>query len=95
MQVLNFDYNGFTVAVKKTVATFTAEFIEWTADPGVAHCKCSDGTTRLIPTCALIGFRCEDYPEQDNSRAKKIARKFGIYLGKSSSSKTPHIALGH
>jgi hypothetical protein len=92
MQVLDFNYNGFAVKVEKTVAAFTAEFVEWTADPGVARCKCSDGTTRLIPTCALIEFRREDFPEQDNSRARKISRKSGIYLGIPSSSRTPHIA---
>jgi hypothetical protein len=89
MQVIDFVYNGFTVAMKKSVASFTAEFKEWTTDPGVANCKCSDGRERLIPTLALVGFRIDDYPPQNKSKAKKATRKFGVYFGIPSTSITP------
>lgn len=56
-KVEKFEYNGFCVKAPKggwnQIADYTAEFIEWTNDPGVAKCTCSDGKERLIPSCCL------------------------------------------
>mgnify|MGYP003421031594 FL=1 len=54
-QVENFIYNGFMVIPKKGFANYKAKFLQWTSDPGVAKCECSDGELRLIPSCCLIG----------------------------------------
>lgn len=66
-KVKNFSYNGFFVSFAGGEASYTAEFSEWTKDPGVARCKCSDGRMRLIPTCALIGVMHNDLPEQEKT----------------------------
>jgi len=75
MRVINFSYNGFSGRVTGGYANYTAEFKEWTEDPGVAVCLCSDGVERLIPTFALEGFCEKDYPVQNNEN------KF-FYIGK-------------
>ena len=62
--VKNFTYNGFFVSLAEGEAPYTAEFLEWTTDPGVAKCNCSDGKMRLIPTCALVGVMHRDLPKQ-------------------------------
>lgn len=48
-QVENFKYNGFFVEHKKGIASYTATFKNWTNDPGIANCTCSDNKERLIP----------------------------------------------
>ena len=65
MKVHNFAYNGLFGRLTGGDAKYTAEFISWAEDPGVAICKCSDGQERTIPTFALDGFNCEAYPKQD------------------------------
>ena len=50
-QVIKFKYNGFGVTFLTGYATYTAEFKQWTNDPGIALCTCSDGKERLIPSC--------------------------------------------
>ena len=65
-KVKNFVYNGFYTETKPGLANYTAEFKEWTNDPGIAICKCSDNQTRLIPSCCLIGDTTL-LPEQDMS----------------------------
>lgn len=52
-RVENFDYNGFAMKHLPGFAPYSAAFVEWTADPGVAKMKCSDGKDRLIPVMAL------------------------------------------
>jgi len=66
-EVDNFTYDGFIVNPAKGKASYMAEFIQWTPDPGVALCKCSDGDVRRIPSCQLVGFACEDVIEQEKS----------------------------
>ena len=63
-QVESFEYNGFSVQSKGGNTNYTAEFKEWTQDPGIAVCKCSDGNTRYIPSCCLIGDKSE-LPKQN------------------------------
>lgn len=75
MKVLRFSYDGLFGRTTGGYAKYTAEFKEWTEDPGVAVCSCSDGKERLIPTFALEGFCEEDYPKQNNEN------KF-FYIGK-------------
>ena len=62
--VKNFTYNGLFVNYTGGEAPYTAEFKEWTRDPGIVRCKCSDGEERLIPTCALVGIEHKALPEQ-------------------------------
>ena len=62
--VKSFIYNGFSVQMGKEPVNYTAEFVAWTQDPGIAVCKCSDGEERLIPFCCLIGFNDSDHPLQ-------------------------------
>jgi hypothetical protein len=64
MQVENFTYDGMFVYSAPGLAPYTAAFEEWSVDPGMARCKCSDGIYRLIPSCKLVGFNKEDYPIQ-------------------------------
>lgn len=54
-RVERFIYNGFSVESPGGEETYTAVFNNWTNDPGIANCICSDGKTRLIPSCCLIG----------------------------------------
>jgi len=63
-KIRNFRYNGFYGEYLPGEAPYTATFIEWTKDPGVAIFRCSDGQERLIPTFALIGDQ-KMLPEQD------------------------------
>ena len=65
-EVKNFTYNGFMGQDLPGKAPYTATFIEWTNDPGVARCSCSDGEERLIPSFALLGER-SSLPDQDMS----------------------------
>ena len=67
MRVKNFEYNGFYCRDRKGYAKYTAEFKEWTDDPGIAVCICSDGKERLIPSCQLEGFNYELYPKQEST----------------------------
>lgn len=55
-KVLNFVYNGLFGRTTGGYANYTAQFKEWTDDPGVALCVCSDGVERRIPTFALENF---------------------------------------
>lgn len=66
MVVKNFTYDGFAGRLTGGEAGYMAVFKEWTDDPGVAVCKCTDGKERLIPTFALDGWRGEDHPPQNN-----------------------------
>lgn len=67
MRVKNFNYNGFFCQCLKGYAKYTAEFKEWTDDPGIAVCVCSDGKERLIPSCQLEGFDYDAHPKQGNT----------------------------
>ena len=71
-QVQKFIYNGFAVIPPKggwgQIAEYTAQFKEWTHDPGIMKCKCSDGKERLIPSSQLIDSKEEDFPKQDMSK---------------------------
>jgi len=66
-KVERFHYNGFSVESLKGLTKYTADFKEWTNDPGIALCTCSDGNERLIPTCCLIGDKSK-LPTQDLSK---------------------------
>jgi len=70
MRVRNFSYNGLTGKLLEGVAEFTAEFIKWSDDPGIAICSCSDGVERLIPTFAFV--EKVNFPVQE---------KTGVILG--------------
>ena len=76
-KIRNFAYNGFFGKNLPGYMPCTAQFVEWTSDPGITRCMCSDSKERLIPTYALEGFDYEDYPEQE---------KTGVYFGLPSSS---------
>ena len=58
-KVEKFKYNGFMVNAPKggwgQMTDYTATFVSWTSDPGIAKCLCSDNKERLIPSCCLIG----------------------------------------
>jgi len=73
-QVFEFTYNGFCGNLnEEVIMDYTAEFIEWTVDPGVAKFKCSDGRERYIPTFAIRDFDRNKHPEQ-----QKTGVLFGI-----------------
>lgn len=63
-KVSNFSYNGFSGKVEEGHAPYTASFIKWTNDPGVALFRCSDGIDRLIPTFALDCIPESYFPKQ-------------------------------
>jgi len=71
-EVNNFAYNGFMGQHLPGKAPYTATFIKWTRDPGVAECLCSDGKVRLIPSFALQG---------DRSRLPEQSMEHKIYFG--------------
>lgn len=56
MAVRNFTYNGFFGELLDGTAPYLAMFVEWTRDPGVAVCACTDGHERRIPSFALVDF---------------------------------------
>lgn len=68
MLVKKFKYNGYFCTMSCEYADYTVTFKEWTKDPGVAICTCSDGEERRIPTCAIEGFDHKAYPKQDEER---------------------------
>lgn len=82
MNVLNFTYNGIFGHIKPGFASYTAEFLKWTDDPGVAIFKCSDGKDRPMPTFAVVGFEVKNVPEQilPDHRLKERA-SIGMILG--------------
>lgn len=67
-QIQNFVYDGFAVHPKEGFASYRASFKEWTNDPGIAKCDCSDGKERLIPSCQLKS-------EENIQLAKQIYKK--------------------
>ena len=77
-QVENFVYNSFSVQSKPGIANYTATFKEWTNDPGIMVCNCSDGKKRLIPSCCLINATENSFPKQDLSNK--------VYFGQPSKS---------
>ena len=72
MPVKRYIYNGFFVRTLDGITNFTASFVKWTNDPGVAVCKCSDGKQRNIPTCALSGFSSKNVNKQTYEGGKII-----------------------
>lgn len=60
MKVRNFIYNGMFVNELPGFADYSAEFVEWSKDPGMALMNCSDGKQRLIPSFCVD----EDLPTQ-------------------------------
>jgi len=68
MKVEKFRYNGFVVSPPKggwnQFESYTATFKEWTNDPGIVICTCSDNVERMIPTCCLHDVT-EPLPIQD------------------------------
>lgn len=53
--VLNFTFDGKAVHITEGVAEYTATFIKWTKELGIARCLCSDGKERSIPSFCLRG----------------------------------------
>lgn len=88
MKVVNFVYNGFSVNMNSGLAPYTAKFEKYLeGDMGIAVCKCSDGKTRSIPTCALICALVGELPKQELDPAvKKSVALAGGYIGKNSHS---------
>lgn len=80
-KVEKFIYNGMFVHPEEGEAPYTAKFLRWTNDPGVAECECSDGEMRLIPSCQLLGFKIGDVPEQPKPKPFK-----GVLVGHPSKS---------
>jgi hypothetical protein len=68
-KVEKFIYNGIFVSAPAggwdQFADYTATFKEWTNDPGIVLCACSDGLDRKIPSCCLHGG--DKLPKQDLS----------------------------
>lgn len=53
LDVRNFEYNGFFGSLHPGYAEYKAKFVQWTNDPGIALCECSDGKSRFIPSFAI------------------------------------------
>lgn len=64
IKIQNFLYNGFMGQSLEGEANYTATFKEWTNDPGIAVCICSDGIERRIPTFAFIDIKSINLPKQ-------------------------------
>ena len=64
LKVRNFEYSGFMGQTLGGYTPYTAEFKNWTDDPGVAVFTCSDGEDRLIPTFAIDDEMPADIPKQ-------------------------------
>jgi hypothetical protein len=80
--VLNFSYDGIFVRPKAGLATYTAEFVKWTDDPGIAIFKCSDGKDRKLPACQIQDFDIKRHPEQILPQRRLDERKAcGFIIG--------------
>jgi hypothetical protein len=53
LTITNFTYNGFFGKTLNGLTKYKARFNQWTNDPGIVLCDCSDGKQRLIPTFAM------------------------------------------
>lgn len=61
--VFEFEYNGFMGKCNENVELpYTAKFKNWTDDPGITLCECSDGKERLLPTFTLKDFKAYKHP---------------------------------
>jgi hypothetical protein len=77
-KVRNFTYDGLGVMFSGGEAPYTADFVKWTKDPGIAIFKCSDGKERLIPSIALMGIARKLLPTQPPLKE----RNFGfVHIG--------------
>jgi hypothetical protein len=87
-KVKHFSYNGMFVKLEESYADYTAKFSNWTDDPGIGVFECSDGRSRLIPVCVLVGCsKSSKLGNQDTSKAREIVRAVGFFLGTPSSSR--------
>jgi hypothetical protein len=84
----NFSYNGVFVNQKPGQASYKAKFKTWDLhDVGVAICECTDGVSRHIPTCQLVGFNSNNYPKHKiPTEVTEMVKKVGVHLGVSSHS---------
>jgi len=80
--IYNFEYNGFCGRRTGGAASYTAQFIDWTNDAGIALMRCSDGRDRRVPAYAIEG----PLPKTPNYNKLKKEGKF-LWLGHASSSK--------
>jgi len=62
MKVKNFIFCNGVSAELPNYAEFTAEFVKWSDEPGIALCKISTGKMLKIPYFSLEGFNMEDHP---------------------------------
>ncbi len=69
LRIRNFIYNGFMVQTLEGYASYTGIFIRWTADPGIAEIRCSDGEMRCVPSCRIEG-EIPSEPNYNELRAK-------------------------
>lgn len=74
-KVRKFNYNGFHGKLMKGFAPYTAIFNQWSDDPGIAICSCSDGKKRYIPSFALDGVKENAFPKQGYTGGKAV---FGL-----------------
>jgi hypothetical protein len=76
MQIYDFTYDGIMCQVLKSTAPYSITFKEWTNDPGIMLCECSDGVNRKIPTCTLKDTsKLSKIPNQDKSKSIVIGYK--------------------
>lgn len=66
MKVRNFIFHDGVSAQLSNYANFTAEFVKWSSEPGVALCKISTGKMLKIPYFSLEGFNMEDHPTPED-----------------------------
>jgi hypothetical protein len=62
--VRNFEYDGLFLSLHGGEASYRADFLGWTEDPGIGRFQCSDGKIRLIPSICLMGLGYRLLPPQ-------------------------------
>ena len=67
MKVRNFLFWNGVAAETPGYAKFTAEFIKWSDEPGIALCKISTGKVLKIPAFSLEGFNPDNYPSPETA----------------------------
>ncbi len=67
MKVRNFIFCDGVAAELPNYAKFTAEFIKWSNEDGIALCKISTGKILKIPAFSLENFNPDNHPTQEKS----------------------------
>lgn len=82
MKIRRFTYDGFGTTFLPGYAPYTGTFVNWhLPDPGIAKVECSDGKTRMVPSCAFHLDKGEVIPPPPQAEWERMAEVHGVVLG--------------